>query len=84
MDPLSIAASAIAIAQAVQAIGSGVHMLQSIARAPAAFSAMLNELSSLQGVLHQLRNAMEDITDPESHIPADAIERISRLHFDMS
>ncbi|KAK3380949.1 hypothetical protein B0H63DRAFT_194773 [Podospora didyma] len=84
MDPLSIAASAIAITQAVAAIGAGVDKLRGVRNASAEFCDMLNELSILQEFLHQLRDMMENMTSPNSSIPSTAVHALEKLQLELS
>lgn len=53
-DPLSIAASAIAVIGAAQQVCKGVSKLRALQKAPEEFSALMNEVSDLQVVLQQV------------------------------
>lgn len=68
MDPLSIIASTLAI---TQALGIGIKKLRSIANTSTEFLDMLNELSTLQGLLSQLEAAEESLGD--SQLPATVL-----------
>lgn len=58
MDPLSVAASAIAFLQAAKAIGQGVKFIKSLKAAPAEFCDVLNELSTLHALVIQLERIL--------------------------
>ncbi len=81
MDPLSIIASTIAISQA---LGFGIKTLQCLGNAPTDFCNMLNELSTLSGLLGQLRTATDSISDSTSPFPADAVDRLELLKVELS
>ena len=51
MDPLSIAASAIALVGACRKLLDGVHLLKSLSRAPEEILALSDELNALQNTL---------------------------------
>lgn len=84
MDPLSVAASAIAFAQAVGAIGAGINTLKSLQNMSAEFCDMLNELSSLQALLHQLRGTMEAAAEPGFLLPQRAVEPVTKIQQELS
>ncbi|KAK2059223.1 hypothetical protein LY76DRAFT_592501 [Colletotrichum caudatum] len=61
MDPLSISASVIALVQASLAVGKGVKLLASLRHAPAEFCDLVNELTTLQAVIEQVKNPLEEL-----------------------
>ena len=67
MDPLSVAASVIAVVQAVGSIGKIVKTIRSLGNAPAEFLVLLNELSVIQAVLEQVKSSLQQLqTSPIS------------------
>ncbi|WDK17406.1 hypothetical protein CGRA01v4_08689 [Colletotrichum graminicola] len=61
MDPLSISASVIALVQSSLAVGKGVKLLASLRHAPAEFCDLVNELTTLQAVIEQVKNPLEEL-----------------------
>lgn len=61
MDPLSITASIIAIGQAVVSTGTVIRAVQSFENAPVEFLVLLNDLTSLQAVLEDIKSSCHKI-----------------------
>lgn len=61
MDPLSITASIIALGQAVASTGTVLRTVRSFVNAPAEFLALLNDLTSLQAVVEDIKSSCEAI-----------------------
>ena len=57
MDPLSITAGIIAIGQAVAATGTVLRAVRSFENAPVEFLMLLNDLTSLQAILEDIRSS---------------------------
>ncbi|KAI1091023.1 ankyrin [Rostrohypoxylon terebratum] len=66
MDPLSIIASTIALAQAIRGIAKGVHFLRSLGHIPLEYSGLLNELSTLQASAEQVQAVLQELESPSS------------------
>ncbi|KAK2007762.1 ankyrin [Colletotrichum eremochloae] len=66
MDPLSISASVIALVQASLAVGKGVKLLASLRHAPAEFCDLVNELTTLQAVIEQVKSPLEELKDEQA------------------
>ena len=58
-DPLSVVASVIALATAAAQISKGISSLRHFGEVPGRVYALKNEVSDLEGVLHQVRHALE-------------------------
>ncbi|OHE95702.1 hypothetical protein CORC01_08986 [Colletotrichum orchidophilum] len=69
MDPLSITASIIALVQASAAVGKGVKILLSLRHAPADFSELVDELTTLQAVIEQVKSPLQKIETGDVAIP---------------
>lgn len=76
MDPLSISASIIALAQAVGAVAKGVRALRSIKNAPTEFCALCNEVAALQAAMEQGRLTSEFMVKNESLFHGAASEQM--------
>ncbi|KAI0386012.1 ankyrin [Hypomontagnella monticulosa] len=63
MDPLSITASVVALAQAMTGIAKGVRFLRSLGQTSFEFNDFVNELSTLQAVTEQVSMALRPIQD---------------------
>ncbi|KAL0769303.1 hypothetical protein CaCOL14_008611 [Colletotrichum acutatum] len=61
MDPLSTAASIIALIQASAAVGKGVKILLSLRHAPADFCELVDELTTLQDVIEQVKSPLQEL-----------------------
>lgn len=65
MDPVSAAASIIAVVQATVAVGKGVGYLRSLRDIPDDFLDLTNELTTLQIVLNQVHNVLQELAGDE-------------------
>jgi len=72
MDPLSVAASAIAIGQAASAVAMGVRALKSFSNGPVEFSELLTDLSSFEVVLEITRASVEAMQALGPNMPAQS------------
>lgn len=70
MDPLSIAASVIALTQASGAIGKSLAFLHSLCHIPDDFCNLVNEVSTLQAVLEQVKDALKQCDHGEPKMPS--------------
>ncbi|KAF4778957.1 hypothetical protein HER10_EVM0012942 [Colletotrichum scovillei] len=70
MDPLSTAASIIALIQASVAVGKGVKILLSLRHAPADFCELVDELTALQGVIEQVKSPLQELEKGDIALPA--------------
>lgn len=61
MDPLSVAASIIAVTQAAVSVGKGLNYLRSLRDVPIEFLDLTNELTTLQAVLQQSLFILNDL-----------------------
>ncbi|KAJ0164340.1 Ankyrin-3 [Colletotrichum tanaceti] len=66
MDPLSISASIIALFQVPVALGKGAQLLATLRHAPADFCDLVNELSTLQAVIKQVKSSLEELTSEQT------------------
>jgi hypothetical protein len=62
MDPLSIVAGAIALAQAAAGIAKVAQVLRGFSKARVEFCDLLNEIATLQGILNDIENALVDMS----------------------
>ncbi|KAK4206168.1 hypothetical protein QBC37DRAFT_143333 [Rhypophila decipiens] len=87
MDPLSAAASAIALLQAAAAIGKGIKTIRSFGRAPAELCSLLNELTTLQALSSQFEQDIRRLKD-DSCLLSDkhnaSLFNLSRVHQELS
>lgn len=67
MDPLSIAASAIALLEATRRISKGLQRLIALKRVPELLLALNNEMSDLQVILAQIESFAPSIATSETH-----------------
>jgi hypothetical protein len=77
MDPVSIAASAVAFAQALGVVGSSIRALRSLGQAPAEFADLLRDLVQLQGQLELSERHLRDLqrtTTTEPYEQADVLK----------
>ncbi|KAK1713078.1 ankyrin repeat-containing domain protein [Colletotrichum lupini] len=70
MDPLSTAASIIALIQASAAVGKGLKILLSLRHAPADFCELVDELTALQGVIEQVKSPLQELGKGDIALPA--------------
>ncbi|KXH40335.1 hypothetical protein CNYM01_09109 [Colletotrichum nymphaeae SA-01] len=70
MDPLSTAASLIALIQASAAVGKGLKILLSLRHAPADFCELVDELTALQGVIEQVKSPLQELEKGDIALPA--------------
>lgn len=68
MDPLSVTASAIALVQFGSGIAKTVKILQGFTNARVEFRDFLNELNTLQAVVHNIKTCLEDISQQKSRL----------------
>jgi len=80
MDPLSIAAGAIAITQAASMVALGIRTLRSLANGPTEFAELLEDLTSLEGVLELTRASIEALQTLGSQLPARSVAALQTLH----
>ncbi|KAK1635172.1 hypothetical protein BDP81DRAFT_46307 [Colletotrichum phormii] len=69
MDPLSTAASIIALIQASAAVGKGVKILLSLRHAPADFCELVDELTALQDVIEQVKSPLQELEKGDIALP---------------
>lgn len=69
MDPLSTAASIIALIQASAAVGKGVKILLSLRHAPTDFCELIDELTSLQDVIEQVKSPLQELEKGDVALP---------------
>lgn len=83
MDPLSIAASVIALSQAAGGVGKALKFFYSLSKIPDDFCNVVNELATLQAVLEQVRNALEDYNHGEPGVPVFDLSTMEALKNDL-
>jgi len=85
MDPISVAASSIAFAQCIGAIGKGISALERMTNASAEFCDLLNELASLTPLVHQLRALVHrHAAGPQSALSAADADIIAGLQLELT
>ncbi|KAK4452177.1 ankyrin repeat-containing domain protein [Podospora aff. communis PSN243] len=62
MDPLSIVAGAIALAQAAAGMAKAAQLLRGFSKARVEFCDLLNEIATLQGIINDIENALIDMS----------------------
>lgn len=61
MDPLSLTAGIIALAQAAAGLGKGIQFLHSLREIPAQFVELLEDLATLQSVTDHIHNSLREL-----------------------
>ncbi|KAI8652285.1 hypothetical protein NCS57_01291800 [Fusarium keratoplasticum] len=76
---MEVAAAAIAFAQGIGMITTGIRTLHSILQAPVEFMDLLNHLSTLNGRAELLRRSLDSLADVHSDVPDVDIDTIRNL-----
>lgn len=84
MDPLSVAASTIAIGQAASAIAVGVRALKSLANGPTEFRELLTDISAFEVVLEVTRASIEAMQTLGPQMPAQSFAGLQALQRELA
>ncbi|KAL6365907.1 hypothetical protein LRP88_00489 [Fusarium phalaenopsidis] len=76
---MEVAAAAIAFAQGIGMIATGIRTLHSIRQAPVEFMDLLNHLSTLNGRAELLRRSLDSLAGAHSDVPDVDIDTIRNL-----
>ena len=76
---MEVAAAAIAFAQGIGMIATGIRTLHSIRQAPVEFMDLLNHLSTLNGRAELLRRSLDSLAGAHSDVPDVDIATIRNL-----
>src|SRR5689334_1765058 len=85
MDPVSLAAGAIAFLQAAAVISKGVQALRALGRAPEEVRSLINELVTLQALASKLEQDLALLnTRSEERSANGDVPRLQHLHGELS
>ena len=76
MDPLSIAASSIAVLGAIMGTGRGIHTLLSLRKASAELYMLSNEVEALRGLLLIVHTSLHQIHGSETYLANEEALRL--------
>ncbi|KAM7197236.1 Ankyrin repeat-containing domain protein [Rhypophila sp. PSN 637] len=79
VDPLSVAASVIALVQAGTGIAKAAKVLRGFTKARAEFCDFLNEITTLQAVVHDVQSSLSNLPQQKSQLPIAESTSLSRI-----
>ncbi|KAM7210896.1 hypothetical protein V8F06_013714, partial [Rhypophila decipiens] len=79
MDPLSVAASVIALVQAGTGITKAAKVLRGFTKARAEFCDFLNEITMLQRVVHDVQSSLSHLPQQKSELPTAETTSLNRI-----
>lgn len=83
MDPLSIVSAVASVVSIAQALGLGIRALRNMANASVEFCDMLNELTTLQGLLSQLHAITDDAAGTKLLGSPVTLDRLRQLELEL-